>query len=297
MKSRLPNPIRNKFLPVAFGLIFAASGAHPAFASIKSLRRHRPFRVVIDPGHGGVDLGTVYKTGTARIMEKDATLLLSEQVARQLRARGFSVILTRTEDVEVPLGRRTAIANRLGADIFISIHMNTTPDHDPNDGEGIETYILNNTTNESSRRLARLENTVLSPEVRAGDTPEQLDVALILRDLRLDANLSESKRLACLVQNHLVSVSGHTRTGFSLGHFRQRNRGVKQALFHVLLGAEMPSILVEAGFLSNPYDRAMVLSPVSRKAMARAIALAVVSFRDHRDTPKALATLSRCQIR
>ncbi len=246
------------------------------------------FRVVIDPGHGGNDTGTVFDNGIVRISEKDATLLIARQVAKQLKAKGIGVTLTRQEDRDLSLGARTALANRLGADVFLSIHMNSTHSRAPKLGpvaEGIETYILNNATDATSKRLARLENSVI--QHTEGESPQEADVALILRDLRLDANLGESKRLACAIQDGL-STPGHPS--------RLRNRGVKQALFHVLLGADMPSVLVEAGFLTSARDRAAVLSPKRRKAMAASIAGAIDRFRKQKGTPQEQASLSRCKV-
>ncbi len=249
-----------------------------------STRAAVPFRVVIDPGHGGADEGTVFNDGTRRIAEKDLTLKLAHKIARQLERRGFEVSLTREKDHEVPLPNRTAFANRLKAQVFISIHMNATS---RTSAEGVETFILNNTTDASSRRLARLENSVISETPL--ESPEDMDVALILKDLRLDANLSESKRLACQVQRNLVISTSRTR------HVPQahRNRGVKQALFHVLLGADMPSILVEAGFLSNPYDRALLLSEKGQYFVSSAVANAVDQFRR---SPMKRSALNSCKI-
>jgi N-acetylmuramoyl-L-alanine amidase len=223
-------------------------------------------------------------------MEKELTLALARETARILRARGVTTILTRTEDKDVPLGARTALANRLKADVFLSIHMNSIDTPMVVGAEGFETYILNNTTDATSKRLAHLENSVLSPEERAAaESPEQLDVALILRDLRLDANLSESKRLACIVQDHLMGTAKAAK-------IKTRNRGVRQALFHVLLGAEMPSVLVEAGFLSNARDRENMQSPKGRHALGAALAKSILSFRDTRGTSQAQLTLSRCKV-
>lgn len=277
-------------LALALGLGIAWSCISPSGAYASVPPPDHPFRVVIDPGHGGSDEGTVFEGRFGTVKEKDATLLLAQQVARELRARGMIVILTRTRDIDVPLGLRTSMANRLDANVFLSIHMNSSHEAAPLSPEGVETYILNNTTDATSRRLAKLENTVLGPA--ESDSPRPLDVSLILRDLRLDANLSESKRLACAIQKNLVS-SSRLVSGRPLA---PRNRGVKQALFHVLLGAEMPSVLVEAGFLTHPLDRALVLSPRRRQAMADGIARAVLDFRDLRGTSRALNTLSKCKI-
>ncbi|MCM2321969.1 MAG: N-acetylmuramoyl-L-alanine amidase [Oligoflexia bacterium] len=253
------------------------------------------FRVVIDPGHGGVDLGTVHDDGRVRIAEKDVTLALALEAARELRARKVPVTLTRDKDQDLPLGPRTALANRLKADVFISIHMNSTPIPQLSDAQGIETFILNNTTDMTSKRLAALENMVLGGA--AEGAPEQADVALILRDLRLDANLAESKRLACVIQDSLLASI--TQLGKKTAFMPARSikdRGVKQALFYVLLGAEMPSILLEAGFLSHPRDRALVLSPQGRRTIARAIASAIEEFRRAKGTREAQRALARCKV-
>jgi N-acetylmuramoyl-L-alanine amidase len=218
--------------------------------------------------------------------------MLARQAAKELRARGYQVLLTRQSDEERSLPSRTGLANRIKADLFLSIHMNSAPH-----AEGIETYILNNATDASSRRLAHLENSVLSstPGALVRKDTGQNDVALILKDLRLDANLSGSKLLAC----HLVRELAHQqrRPANSIRSASLRNRGVKQALFHVLLGADMPSVLLEAGFLSNPKDRAFVLSPGGRQRMGESIAHAIEKFRLARGSHLAQDTLSRCQVR
>lgn len=242
------------------------------------------FTVVIDPGHGGEDTGTAFGRGARKIYEKNVTLALARRTAADLRAQGFTVYLTRDVDRELPLASRTAFANRVHADLFLSIHMNSTSDGTGTSGaEGVETYILNNATDASSRRLATLENSVLSGYET--DTPEATDVSLILKDLRLDANLSASERLACNVQESLVAGS------------RRRDRGVRQALFHVLLGADMPSALVEAGFLSSARDRSIVLSARGQKAIGLAIARGIEAFRRARRSGEAAsAGLSRCKV-
>jgi N-acetylmuramoyl-L-alanine amidase len=252
----------------------------------------QPFRVVIDPGHGGNDLGTVYKSGRNRVAEKDIALQLSKQVAQELRESGISVILTRSDDREIPLKNRTALANRLKADIFLSIHLNSTDlPSKKNTAEGFETYILNNTTDASSRRLAQLENSVLTSV--DDEISPQKDVALILKDLRLDKNVGESKRLACALQKKLADFS--TRNRATLKH-PAKDRGVKQALFHVLLGADMPSALIEAGFLSNPKDRAILIDPLGQRFLSRAIARAVEQYKHDRGTQFAKKSLNSCKV-
>jgi N-acetylmuramoyl-L-alanine amidase len=254
--------------------------------------RPEPFQIVLDPGHGGSDEGTVYRTRNTRITEKDITLKLARKIAQQLRARGYLVTLTRNDDREISLASRTQIANRLGAEIFISLHLNSpqlaSSWKNPSDAEGIETYILNSTSDASSKRLARMENSVISGKSNA--PPEDRDVALILKDLRLDGNLGSSKRLACSLQEHLVLATS------SRANLVRRNRGIKQALFHVLLGADMPSVLVEAGFLNSRNDRKFVLSSRGQAITSRAIADAVDHYRNHAKGSKSLANLSRCKV-
>ncbi|MGK5085913.1 N-acetylmuramoyl-L-alanine amidase [Bdellovibrionota bacterium FG-1] len=267
---------------VLISLVSALSHAAPAKKS---------FLVVLDPGHGGSDFGAIHKEWTKRTAEKDLALLLAQETARQLRTRGILVTLTRTKDEDMSLTQRTSAANRVGADVFVSIHVNATPLKHESEASGIETYILNNATDATSKRLAYLENSenpVLAKN-RGDEAPQGTDVALILKDLRLDANLPESKRLACSIQGRLVHIS-------SAQNPSARDRGVRQALFYVLLGADMPSVLVEAGFMGNPKDRQRMLSPAGRKAISVAIASAIDEFRTTRGSTFASALLSRCKV-
>jgi N-acetylmuramoyl-L-alanine amidase len=273
-------------MPVASVVAFFTS-----LAFMTSSAQAAPFLVVIDAGHGGSDHGTVFRAGSTltdktvdRIAEKTITLQLALKTAEILRARGINVKLTRTTDQDLAVPARTALANQLGASVFISIHMNSPQHHGPNPSqtrnsaraaEGIETFILNHSTDASARRLAQLEGAVLggSPHTQrltltqAHPADNNNEVALILKDLQLDANLTESKRLGCLVHQNLVAST------------QAKDRGVKQGLFYVLLGADMPSILVEAGFLSSPKDRARVLSPQGQRQIALALASSIDAFR------------------
>lgn len=267
----------------------------------------KTFRIVLDPGHGGTDQGTVFQKDGIRLAEKDVTLALAQEAARQLRNKGFEVELTRITDHEIPLNARTAVANRIKADLFISIHMNSHSGGESLEAQGIESFILNNATDATSKRLAHFENAGMSTQAAGANGAPPSEVGLILKDLTLDGNLSESKRLACALQYHLVSVTQplpelHLKGSLAsagLGRYKplpQRNRGVKQALFYVLLGADMPSVLVEAGFLTHPTDRAMVTSPHGQRAIGAAIVRAIEQFKRDQNTPSALAELSRCKV-
>jgi N-acetylmuramoyl-L-alanine amidase len=253
--------------------------------SHSALSAPRPFRVVIDPGHGGSDEGTVFDNGKTRLSEKEVTLSLAREAARHLRAKGYDVILTRSSDLDLSLPHRTALANRLKADLFLSLHMNATPMPMGAGADGVETYILNNATDASSRRLAQLENSVLKGSPHEVEAAQGSDVALILKDLALDANTSESKRLACALQTNLVNYTSRT------------NRGIRQALFYVLLGADMPSVLVEAGFLNSARDRSLVTSQRGRELISAAITRSIEQYKHSKTQLNSALALSRCKVR
>jgi len=231
------------------------------------------FLAVIDPGHGGRDTGAVFKENGTTLAEKNLTLLIARDLARELIIRGQNVILTRNDDREVLLSDRTAIANRVKANVFISIHLNSSSDKIKSGG--VETFILNHATDDTSRRLADLENSVLKDS--QANASGGSNVSLITKDLILDGTLKPSKELACSVQARITT--------------RGRDRGVKQALFYVLLGADMPSILIEAGFMNSKQDRARILGTKSRLALAAQIASAIDDYRHHK-TPKHCQVLS-----
>jgi len=246
-----------------------------------ALTKDSSFLVVIDPGHGGSDHGAVYKSGNKEITEKDLTLQVANEIARELRSKQIRVILTRRRDKDLSLSERTAIANKLEANMFLSLHFNSFQKSTKNNSPGgIETYILNTSTDKSSKKLAKIENTVLHGSQM---NVQNSNVALILKDLTLDANLPESKKLACAIQNRLVKQTSTTSLK------KIRDRGVKQALFQVLLGADMPSVLIEAGFLSNHYDRSLLLSKKGKIKVAKAISNAISDFKSSR-------VLTNCKV-
>ena len=252
----------------------------------------RPFLVVLDPGHGGNDTGATVHSGATTLSEKQVTLELAKQVGAELMRRGVRVALTRNTDRDIPLSERTAIANKLGASVFISLHLNSSEAGPEGPAEGVETYILNNSTDNSSKRLADLENAVLQGSTANSLSPASAgagDVALIVKDLMLDGNLGESQRLACAVQNQIVNVTSTPST-------RYRNRGVKQALFYVLLGADMPSVLVEAGFLNNPRDRSIVTSAFAQRRISQAITSAILEFKAGYGRVGNFTALGRCKV-
>lgn len=195
--------------------------------------------VVIDPGHGGKDPGCFVRGG---IKEKDIVLKIGKLLAKKIEAEiGCEVDLTRTKDVFVSLEQRTAIANMKKADLFISLHINA---HRSAGVRGIETYFLNMATDERAVRVAARENATSEKNIS--------DLQAILNDLMLNTKIHESSRLAHEVQEGILSR-------LSSSYRSVRNLGVKQAPFYVLIGAEMPAVLVETGFLTNPTERKRLL--------------------------------------
>ena len=225
--------------------------------------------MVIDPGHGGGDTGAISKDKGVTYTEKDLTLLLARDLARELIIRGNNVILTRNEDKNIPLSDRTALANKLKANVFISLHFNSSAEKITSGGS--EVFILNHATDETSKRLADLENAVLK-ESSANENGGSSNVSLIMKDLILEANLEPSRKIACAVQSHL-------KVG-------KKDRGVKQALFYVLLGTDMPSILIEVGFLNANLDREKVLNTKSRFRMVAQIANGLEDYKFKRTPTK-----------
>jgi len=192
-------------------------------------------RIVIDPGHGGKDCGAIGYDKD--VMEKNVTLEVSKRLAKEIRKRiGCEAILTRDRDVFLSLEERTAIANTTNGDIFVSIHANA---HRNRKVHGVETYLLNLATDSEAIMVAAREN--------ATSTKNISDLETILNELMKNAKVNESSRLAGKVQQAIVKT-------LKVKHKKIKDNGVKQAPFYVLLGAEMPSILVEMAFISNPEE-------------------------------------------
>lgn len=208
-------------------------------------------RVVIDPGHGGKDTGTI---GPGGLREKDLVLAVSLKLRDLLEQRlGVEVILTRSDDRFIPLEERTAIANQKGADLFISIHANASRNRR---AFGIETYVLDFATSEAEIEVASRENATSQRNIRELED-------LLRKIAKVDYN-RESRDLAGTVQKELVA-------GLSTDTREQRDRGVKQAPFIVLIGSNMPSILTEIGFISNPADEKLLKTAAGRERVAEAL--------------------------
>jgi N-acetylmuramoyl-L-alanine amidase len=236
-----------------------ASRSEPSANALAS--GERPL-VVIDAGHGGHDPGT---EAAGDVAEKDVALQIAVRLHNALIADGIDARMTRSDDTFLTLAERTQLANSNRADLFVSIHLNSSPDPDTT---GIETYYLNNTTDRATIRLARMEN-----DVAGGyGAPGEPNLNYILTDLRQQDKANESASLARMIEAETV-VDIDTSMGL-----RVNELGAKQGPFYVLVGALMPSVLVECGFLSNPGEARLLQSPAYQQALADGIARAVVHY-------------------
>ena len=210
-------------------------------------------RIVVDPGHGGKDFGAPgFIPG---VHEKDVVLEIAKRVAKKIRDdMNLEAILTRSDDRYLTLEERTAFANTRGADLFVSIHTNASRD---SRAYGTETYFLNLATDDESIRVAAMEN--------ATSTKNISDLHSILNDLLKNAKINESSRLAEMVQFSLVKNLNRK------GYDRVKDKGVKQAPFYVLLGARMPSILVETAFISNREECRLLTTASYQEHLAESI--------------------------
>jgi N-acetylmuramoyl-L-alanine amidase len=217
-------------------------------------------RVVIDPGHGGHDVGT---QGPSGLYEKDVVLDVARRLGVLIEARLQSeVIYTRSDDTYIPLEERTRIANDRKADLFLSIHANSSPYRT---AAGVETYYLNFTTSKAALDLAAREN--------AGSERSVFDLKEILQKIALKDKIDESREFATRLQTSLYGVS-------SKGNTAAKNRGIKKAPFVVLIGASMPSVLAEIGFLTNTEDEALLRKPEHRQKIAEALYKGIASYAD-----------------
>jgi N-acetylmuramoyl-L-alanine amidase len=227
-----------------------AAGELAAMPSLRNTLGLKVRKLIIDPGHGGHDPGAV----AFGLREKHVALRLSYELRDVFRQKrpDIQVELTRENDIFIPLGKRPAIAKRKEADLFVSIHLNA---HEQERFFGIETYFLNLTTDASALRVAARENATTEKQIG--------DLNAILTDLLRDTNILESNKLARSLQASLI--------GGLQGSYPVRDLGVKQAPFMVLIGAEMPSVLVEAGFITNRKENRRLRSAAYLRHLAQGI--------------------------
>jgi N-acetylmuramoyl-L-alanine amidase len=207
--------------------------------------------VVLDPGHGGSNPGA---TGVTGLHEKQLSLVLASRVADRLAARGITVQLTRTTDRTLTLRQRVTIADRVPADLFVSIHANASPTRTQH---GYETYIVTARGLDVDGRALRSETTTPRPGVDP-------DIALVLDDVERGASQWEAAELATRMQHALRDRRGG-----------DGDRGVRQDAHHVLLGATMPAVLVEVGFIDHPIEGRQLADPAVQAQLADAITEAI----------------------
>jgi N-acetylmuramoyl-L-alanine amidase len=231
--------------------------------------------IVIDPGHGGTETGAI---GPGGVQEKGLTLLLAQALANRLQQKlPVRVVLTHSEDANLPLDTRAAIANQNRADLFISIHLNSSLGAG---AHGAETYFLSSqatdtraassaTSENAEKAEAGKDGAAETPAnaANAANTAAEDDLRLILWDLAQTRHLTESQRLANLIQGELNET------------LQLKDRGVKQAPFRVLMGAAMPAVLVEVGFLSNPEEEAKLQDAAYRAELVEALVRAITRYK------------------
>ena len=223
-------------------------------------------RIVIDPGHGGHDPGTIGRGG---LMEKDLVLDVSLRLEKMVReSLGAEVVMTRSTDVFIPLEERTAVANTRAADLFLSVHANAS--RNPT-ARGIETYFLNFAQNPHAESVAARENAISSATLK--------DLQGLVKAITLNSKIDESRDFATSVQEAMVQ---HQRSQGVL------DRGVHTAPFYVLIGANMPSILAEIAFVTNPDDERRLRTPEMREEIAKSLYKGVRAY---------LESLNRAQPR
>jgi N-acetylmuramoyl-L-alanine amidase len=219
-------------------------------------------RIVIDAGHGGHDTGTI---GPHGLMEKDLCLDVALRLGHLIEQKlpGAEVVYTRKDDTFIPLEQRTAMANEAKADLFISIHANSSHDHE---ARGIETYYLNFATSQDSLEVATRENALSQEGLH--------DLQDLVKKIARNEKIEESKEFASDVQDSLTRRMQLVSQG-------EKNRGVKKAPFVVLIGANMPSILSEISFISNPSDEKLLRKGDQRQRVADGLYRGIAAYLDN----------------
>ena len=255
------NALRKRTTSKAFSSDLYMREAQPTISGDRSLIRALGLkigRIVIDPGHGGHDTGTIGPNG---LEEKDLVLEVGKRLAKLLQTRlGADVVFTRNDDTFIPLETRTSIANQELADLFVSIHANSSRDPD---ARGVETYYLNFTSSADALEVAARENAVSDKSIH--------ELQDLVKKIALKEKIEESREFATDVQRSLHS-------GLAARNPGNRDRGVKKAPFIVLIGANMPSILAEISFVSNPGDARKLETAEYRQRIADSLYRGIAKY-------------------
>ncbi|MCY4645105.1 MAG: N-acetylmuramoyl-L-alanine amidase [Bacteriovoracales bacterium] len=237
--------------------------------------------VIIDPGHGGEDFGAKIsywikgkkESRMKNVLEKDLTLSLSKKIYRKLQKKGYRVYLTRTHDRTVSLESRSNMAEKVGADLFISIHANSSPNRSVG---GIETFYLDNHKDKALKKVEQLENGATGIHHHS---PELDPVVIqILRDLVVSKTAPLSKKLATQIHQTLRQKV--------IRKYGLRNRGIRPGLFYVLALSRRPAVLLEIGFLSNPKERKIILSGRFQDDYADAVVKGITQWGEEKGRAK-----------
>lgn len=220
-------------------------------------------RIVVDAGHGGHDPGAV---GPSGLYEKDVVLDVALKVRDIMKREypSYEVVLTRDRDVFIPLDERAAIANKSNADLFVSIHANASTNRN---ARGMETYLLNYTDDEEAMKVAARENAISLKKMKQ----VQNELNVILASLERESKRDESVKVAGYIQNSLKSF-------IQPQYPKVIDLGVKQALFYVLVGAKMPSALVEVSFISNPEEEKLLNDEAYKEKLASSVVSGIHSY-------------------
>lgn len=258
-KTSLTRPVNSKSKPDLVQPVAAPLPTRDGNSTLTRALGLKINRIVIDAGHGGHDTGTIGPTG---LMEKDLCLDIALRLGKIIEQKlpGADVIYTRSDDTFIPLEERTHIANEAKADLFISVHANSSPDHG---ARGVETYYLNMKGSPEAMEVAARENAVSQDGIH--------DLEDLVKKIARTEKIDESKEFAEDVQDSLSKRIQKTAKPV-------RNRGVRKAPFVVLIGADMPSILTEISFLSNPADEQLLKKPEHRQHIAEGVYQGVSAY-------------------
>ena len=265
------------FGPILLTLkLFLNSAEAAPFSPVKHAKLSS-YIIVLDPGHGGEDAGSVATLGKNAkgkpidVYEKTLVLQIAKRVNRYLRdpkftkaaGRRVKVVLTREKDMALSLDSRALLVRRLKADLFLSLHLNSETS---GTARGFETYFLNNTTTETDEHVEKLNR-----RHRAETRGLSGDLSLLLSAVASDAMVGESRKAAESIQTAISQQTKRDRLGLE-------NRGIRQSLLQVLLDARVPAVLVEGAFLSNPADLKLARDGRAQDSLARGIATGVVRY-------------------
>ena len=255
------------------GLLLELFLSPSAWAALPS----KSFLVVVDPGHGGSDVGSIGRLPPRKgvkkvdIYEKDLTLKLARRVGKFLKdpalakiaGKPIRVEFTRNSDKSLSLDKRAEIVKRKRPDLFISVHLNS---EESGTARGFETYILNNTTPESNEHVERL-----GARRAPLEKGKERELSILLSSLSADSMVGDSKKAAQAIQTGIAAQSQRDKIDLS-------DRGLRQSLLQVLLDAQSPAVLVEGAFLSNPEDLEIAISTKAQDSLARGIATGAARY-------------------